>query len=60
MSMPRSNTRSSTLRNDSGKRMYIITTRRMISGDELRYWNWLTDLLISRLDGCFAAPAILV
>ena len=32
MSMPRSCSRSSTLRSDSGNRMYIITARRMISG----------------------------
>ena len=39
MSMPRSASRSSTLRKLSGKRTYIITTRRMISGDELKYRN---------------------
>jgi len=33
-STPRSNNRSSTLRNDSGKRRYIITTSRITSGDE--------------------------
>jgi len=32
ISMPCSCSRSSTLRSDSGKRMYIITARRMISG----------------------------
>lgn len=36
MSTPRSNSKPSTLRNDSGKRTYIITTNRIISGDELK------------------------
>jgi hypothetical protein len=36
MSMPRSNSRSSTFLSDSGKRTYIITTRRITSGDELK------------------------
>jgi hypothetical protein len=36
MSMPRSNSRSSTFRNDRGKRTYISTTRRITSGDELK------------------------
>jgi hypothetical protein len=31
---PRSNSRSSTLRNESGKRTYILTTRRITSGEE--------------------------
>ena len=35
-SMPRSNSRSSTFRNDSRNRSYIITTRRTNSGDELK------------------------
>jgi hypothetical protein len=34
--MPRSCKRSSTFRNDSGNRMYIITARRMISGAGLK------------------------
>ena len=34
--MPRSNRRSSTFRSDSGKRIYIMTTRRITSGDELK------------------------
>jgi hypothetical protein len=36
MSMPRSASRSSTFRRLSGKRTYIITTRRITSGDELK------------------------
>ena len=35
-SIPRSWRRSSTLRSDSGKRTYIITARRMISGEVLK------------------------
>lgn len=35
MSIPRSNSRSSTFRSDSGNRTYIITTSRITSGDEL-------------------------
>ena len=41
MSIPRSANRSSTLRNDSGYRTYIITTRRMTSGELLKYRNGL-------------------
>jgi hypothetical protein len=41
MSIPRSNSRSSTFRSDSGKRTYIITTRRITSGDELKRRNGL-------------------
>jgi hypothetical protein len=33
--------RSSTLRSDSGYRTYIITTRRMTSGELLKYRNGL-------------------
>jgi hypothetical protein len=36
MSIPRSNSRSSTFRSYSGNRTYIITTRRITSGDELK------------------------
>ena len=36
MSIPRSQGRSSTFRKLSGKRTYIITTRRITSGDELK------------------------
>ena len=34
--MPRSNSRSSTFRSDSGKRTYISTTKRITSGEELK------------------------
>jgi hypothetical protein len=36
MSMPRSNSRSSTFRKLSGKRTYISTTRRITSGELLK------------------------
>src|SRR3546814_2239374 len=36
MSMPRSNSRSSTWRSDSGNRAYIITVRRITSGELLK------------------------
>src|SRR5271165_6211857 len=39
MSIPRSARRSSTLRNDSGYFTYIITTRRITSGELLKYRN---------------------
>ncbi len=41
MSIPRSASRSSTLRNDRGYLTYIITTRRMASGELLKYRNGL-------------------
>jgi hypothetical protein len=41
MSIPRSANRSSTLRGDSGYLTYIITTRRMTSGELLKYRNGL-------------------
>jgi hypothetical protein len=41
MSIPRSAKRSSTLRSDSGYLTYIITTRRMTSGELLKYRNGL-------------------
>jgi hypothetical protein len=41
MSIPRSNSRSSTLRRLSGKRTYISTTSRITSGDELKRRNGL-------------------
>jgi hypothetical protein len=44
MSIPRSNSRSSTFLNDSGYRTYIITTRRITSGDELKQRNGLAGL----------------
>ncbi len=37
MSIPRSHSRSSTLRGDSGCFTYIITARRIISGELLKY-----------------------
>lgn len=37
ISIPRSWSRSSTFRNDRGKRTYIITAKRMISGEVLKY-----------------------
>ena len=39
MSIPRSARRSSTLRSDSGYFTYIITTRRITSGELLKYRN---------------------
>ena len=39
MLIPRSARRSSTLRSDSGYLTYIITTRRMTSGELLKYRN---------------------
>src|SRR5271157_3705347 len=41
MSIPRSASRSSTLRSDSGYLTYIITTRRMTSRELLKYRNGL-------------------
>jgi hypothetical protein len=41
MSIPRSANRSSTFRSDSGYFTYIITTRRMTSGELLKYRNGL-------------------
>ena len=38
-SMPRSKSRSPTFRSDSGIRIYIITTRRMTSGEDWKYQN---------------------
>src|ERR1700761_1303962 len=39
MSIPRSASRSSTFRSESGYLTYIITTRRMTSGELLKYRN---------------------
>jgi hypothetical protein len=39
--MPRSNRKFSTLRSESGNRTYIITTRRINSGDESKQRNGL-------------------
>jgi len=44
--MPRSNNRSSTFRKESGNRTYIITTRRITSGDELKRRNALGGLAL--------------
>jgi hypothetical protein len=41
MSIPRSARRSSTLRSESGYLTYIITTRRITSGELLKYRNGL-------------------
>ena len=41
IAIPRSANKSSTLRNDSGYLTYIITTRRMTSGELLKYRNGL-------------------
>jgi hypothetical protein len=51
MSIPRSAKRSSTLRSDSGYLTYIITTRRMTSGDLLKYRNGLLQLPTPHLMG---------
>src|SRR5271157_3920265 len=48
-SIPRSASKSSTLRNDSGYRTYIITSRRMTSGELLKYRNGL--LMAQSYDG---------
>jgi hypothetical protein len=65
MSMPRSNSRSSTFRNDSGKRTYIITTSLITSGEELKRRNgeegFALDLRLIRAGyHCRTAPATLV
>jgi hypothetical protein len=41
MSIPRSARRSSTLRSDSGYRTHITKTRRILSGELLKYRNGL-------------------
>ena len=41
ISIPRSASKSSTLRSDNGHLTYIITTRRMTSGELLKYRNGL-------------------
>ncbi len=41
MSIPRSASKCSTLRNDSGYLTYIISARRMTSGEQLKYRNGL-------------------
>ena len=44
MSMPRSNSRSSTFRSESGKRTYIKTTNWITSGEESNQRNGLSGL----------------
>ena len=46
MSIPRSNSRSSTLRKLSGNRTYIMTTKRITSGDELKHRNGLSGFAL--------------
>jgi hypothetical protein len=46
MSMPRSNSRSSTFLSDSGYRTYIITTSLITSGEESNQRNGLGALVI--------------
>ena len=54
--MPRFASRSSTFRNDSGKRTYTITTSPITSGEELKDQNGLAVLLL--MDGsCPAATS---
>src|SRR6185437_5509689 len=55
MSIPRSAKRSSTLRSDSWYRTYIITTRRMTSGEPLKYRN---GLLMCRGEHSLDSPRI--
>gem|GEM_PF-3447350 len=45
-SIPRSKRKSSTFRSDNGKRTYIITTRRITSGEELKRRNGLGGLAL--------------
>ena len=49
MSMPRSCSRSSAFRSDSGNFTYIITTSRITSGDESNQRNGLSDLAMKAL-----------
>src|ERR1700687_2852138 len=51
MSIPRSAKRSSTFRSDSGYRTYIITTRRITSGELLKYRNGLRMALSYHVRG---------
>lgn len=46
MAIPRSASRSSTFTKDSGYRTYIITIRRITSGDELKYRNGLAGFFL--------------
>jgi hypothetical protein len=47
----RSKMRSSTFRRDRGNRTYIITTKRMTSGELLKYWNGLLTAHIDMSHG---------
>jgi hypothetical protein len=49
MSMPRSNSRSPTLRKLSGNRTFIITTRRITSGEELKSGMWSPEQIMSEI-----------
>ncbi len=51
MSTPRSKARSSTLRSDSGKRTYSITTIWITSGEESNQRNGLSDLVMPTVSG---------
>ena len=51
MSIPRSAKRSSTFRSDNGYRRYIITTRRITSGELLKYRNGLRMALSYHVRG---------
>lgn len=44
MSIPRSNSKASTFRSDTGNYKYIITTRRFTYNQELRHRNRFADL----------------
>jgi hypothetical protein len=50
MSIPRSKSRSSTFRRLSGKQTYIMITRRITSGDELKQRNGLGGLYLDLRD----------
>ncbi len=56
MSMPRSASRSSTFRRDSGYLTYIITTRRITSGELSKYRNGFVD---SAMPETLGAPAVI-
>jgi len=49
ISTPRSNSRSSTLRSESGYRTYIVTTSRITSGEESNQRNGLGGLVMARV-----------
>jgi hypothetical protein len=56
MSTPRSNNKSSTFRKLSGNRIYIMTTSRITSGEELKYLNGLAGLRGRGIRGLYIAP----